>query len=65
MTCVPDAKWGGAITAFLVKSENPEVTDEALIAVVKARKGPVKAPKTVNFVAELPFTKVGRSTRKC
>lgn len=61
---IPDEKWGEAVTAFVVKTEGADVTDEALIAFVRDRKGPVKSPKTVTFLEELPLTKVGKVDKK-
>lgn len=61
---VPDPKWGEAVTAFVVKTEGANVGDEELIAFVRDKKGPVKTPKSVIFLEELPLTKVGKVDKK-
>jgi len=54
---VPDDKWGEAVKAVVVA----DAIDAAeLIAWVRERKGPVLAPKTVDFVDALPLTAVGK-----
>jgi fatty-acyl-CoA synthase len=55
---VPDERWGEAVKAVVVRRNN--VSDEELIAFVKDQKGPVYAPKSVDFVDALPVTPVGK-----
>jgi fatty-acyl-CoA synthase len=55
---VPDERWGEAVKAVVVRRN--DVTDEELIAFVKDHKGPVYAPKSVDFVDALPVTAVGK-----
>lgn len=59
---VPDPKWGEAVKAVVVPAR--EVDAEELIAFVKARKGSVVAPKSVDFVEELPVTSLGKIDKK-
>lgn len=62
---VPDERWGEAVTAFVVARPGAEPPDPAaLIAAVRARKGPHQAPKRVELVAELPKTSVGKIDKK-
>lgn len=61
---VPDAKWGEAVTAYVVREDGADITAEALIACVREKKGPVKTPKSVHFLDELPLTKVGKVDKK-
>ena len=61
---VPDAQWGEAVKAFVVCREGQSVAAEELIELVKARKGPVLAPKTVEFVGQLPLTPLGKVDKK-
>lgn len=61
---IPDEKWGEAVTAFVVRNETSNVTEEDLRAFVREKKGPVKAPKSVIFVDELPLTKIGKVDKK-
>jgi len=58
---VPDPKWGEAVKAVVV---GDGVTAEELIALVRAEKGPVQAPKTVDFVDEIPLSPVGKPDKK-
>lgn len=61
---VPDEKWGEAVKALVVVRPGQEVAAENLIAVVREKKGPVYAPKTVEFVDNLPLTAVGKADKK-
>jgi len=61
---VPDGKWGEAIKALVVLHDGHAIDQSELIAYVKARKGAVAAPKSVDFVGSLPLTAVGKPDRK-
>ncbi|MGC2780066.1 MAG: AMP-binding protein, partial [Bradyrhizobium sp.] len=61
---VPDDKWGEAVTAIVVPRAGAAPDADALIALVKARKGAAHAPKQVQFVKELPMTGVGKIDKK-
>ncbi len=61
---VPDEKWGEAVTAFVVLEEGAAVSEEALSQFVRNKKGPIKTPKTITFLDELPLTKVGKVDKK-
>jgi fatty-acyl-CoA synthase len=61
---VPDEKWGEAVKAFVVTRRGESVTAEEIIAHCKARLGGVKAPKSVEFVEEIPKTPAGKLDRK-
>jgi fatty-acyl-CoA synthase len=61
---VPDPKWGEAVTAFVVRTVGATVTPEELIAHVRAHKGPVHAPKRLEFVDALPLTPLGKIDKK-
>lgn len=61
---VPDALWGEAVKAFVVCRAGQQVESRVLIELVRARKGPVLAPKSVDFVAELPQTGLGKVDKK-
>ena len=61
---VPDPKWGEAVKAFVVPRPGATPDTAALIASVKARKGPHCAPKSIEVVAQLPLTKVGKIDKK-
>ena len=61
---VPDEKWGEAVKAVVVLKAGETVAPEALIALVREHKGPVQAPKSVDFVEALPVTGLGKPDKK-
>jgi fatty-acyl-CoA synthase len=61
---VPDAHWGEAVKAVVVLRPGAAPCAEELIALVRERKGPVQAPKTVNFVDAIPVTSLGKPDKK-
>jgi len=61
---VPDEKWGEAVKAVVVLKAGETVAPEALIALVREHKGPVQAPKSVDFVDALPVTGLGKPDKK-
>jgi len=61
---VPDEKWGEAVKAVVVLKAGETVAPETLIALVREHKGPVQAPKSVDFVDALPVTGLGKPDKK-
>ncbi|HDG97640.1 MAG TPA: fatty acid--CoA ligase [Desulfobacterales bacterium] len=61
---VPDSKWGEAVKAVVVLKEGHNATEEELIAFCKERIAHYKAPKSVDFVEELPKTGSGKIYKK-
>jgi fatty-acyl-CoA synthase len=61
---MPDERWGEAVTAAVVLRAGATVTAEELVNLVKEHKGSVQAPKTVEFVAEIPQTSLGKPDKK-
>jgi len=61
---VPHEQWGEAVTAFVVRRDGATVTADELVAMVKERKGGAWAPKTVNFVDQLPLNASGKVDKK-
>lgn len=61
---VPDEKWGEAVKAFVVTRRGESLTADEIIAHCKVRLGGVKAPKSVEFVEEVPKTAAGKLDRK-
>ena len=61
---VPDPLWGEAVKAVVVCRAGAQVDAGTLIALVRDRKGPVMAPKSVDFVTELPQTGLGKIDKK-
>ena len=61
---VPDAKWGEAVRALVVLRPGATVGADELMALVRARKGPVYSPKAIDFVDALPTTGLGKLDKK-
>ncbi|MFA5939960.1 MAG: AMP-binding protein [Sinimarinibacterium sp.] len=61
---VPDEKWGEAVKAVVELNPGQSVSAEELIALCKSKLGSVMAPKTVDFVATLPRSPVGKVLKK-
>ena len=61
---VPDEKWGEAVKALVVVKPGAAVEPDELVALVRERKGPVYAPKSVELVDSLPTTPVGKADKK-
>ncbi len=61
---VPDPKWGEAVKALVVPKPGAALEPTDLIALVRERKGPVYAPKSVEFLDALPLTPVGKADKK-
>ncbi len=63
---LPDDRWGERVTAVLVVQEG--VDQEALaadvMALVRDKKGPVYAPKSVHFVEAMPLTTIGKVDKR-
>lgn len=60
----PDDKWGEHVKAVVVLRENCSATPEELIEFVRSRKGSLLAPKSVDFVAAIPLTNLGKIDKK-
>jgi fatty-acyl-CoA synthase len=64
---VPDEQWGESVKAVVVLKpgvEESDVLEAQLQALVKDKKGSVQAPKSVDFVAGIPLTPVGKPDKK-
>jgi len=57
---VPDEKWGESVKGVLQLKPNQDISEEQIVAHVKAKLGSVKAPKTVDIVEQLPRSPVGK-----
>lgn len=64
---VPSERWGEAVKAVIVTKPGHEGTDalaSELIAEVKRAKGPVYAPKSVDFAESIPLTALAKPDKK-
>jgi len=57
---VPDEHWGERPKAFVVLTAGHTVSEQELIGHVKEHLAKFKAPKSVDFVLELPRTSTGK-----
>jgi fatty-acyl-CoA synthase len=60
----PDEKWGEAVTAVIVPRPGAKLDIDELIALVKERKGPHHAPKSVEIVDSIPMSPLGKPDKK-
>jgi AMP-binding enzyme C-terminal domain len=61
---VPDEIWGEAAKAVVELNPGARVEAEELIALCKQKLGPVKTPKSIDFVQSLPRSAVGKVLKK-
>jgi len=61
---VPDATWGEAGRAIVVRHDGQQVTEAELIAHLDGRLAQYKIPKSVVFVAQLPHTASGKLVKR-
>ncbi|MEV4581565.1 AMP-binding protein [Nonomuraea jabiensis] len=61
---VPDEKWGEAVKACVVLRQGFSATAEEIIEVARQMKGKHYAPKSVDFIDEIPVTAVGKFDKK-
>jgi fatty-acyl-CoA synthase len=57
---VPDPEWGEAVKACIVPKPGATLDTERIIAAVKAAKGSVYAPKSIDIVDDVPLTPLGK-----
>jgi acyl-CoA synthetase (AMP-forming)/AMP-acid ligase II len=61
---VPDEKWGEAVMACVQLKPGSNVGADELIAFAKEKIGSMKAPKSVDFIANLPRSPVGKVLKR-
>ena len=61
---VPDPDWGEAVKAIVELRDGGSVTDSELIDLCKSRLGSMRAPKTVDFIDELPRNATGKVLKR-
>ena len=61
---VPDEKWGEAVKACVQLKPGSNVGADELIAFAKEKIGSMKVPKSVDFIADLPRSPVGKVLKR-
>lgn len=61
---VPDERWGESVKAVVVPRPGVDLDPDELIALVREAKGPVQAPKSVDFVEAIPLSALGKPDKK-
>ncbi len=61
---MPDPHWTEAVTAFVVRRPNEEVTEQEIIAFAKDTMAAYKVPKKVIFMDQLPMTPTGKILKR-
>lgn len=64
MIGVPDAKWGESVKACVQLKASATVTEGELISACRASLGSMKAPKSVDFIGDLPRSPVGKVLKR-
>ncbi|WP_420102213.1 class I adenylate-forming enzyme family protein [Bosea sp. (in: a-proteobacteria)] len=59
-----DDYWGERVEAAVVRPEDDLTSSAELIAFAKAEVGPVRAPKAIHFLDQMPTNAVGKVTRR-
>ena len=57
---VPDEKWGEAVKAVIQLKAGRECSEKDLLELCKHKLGSVKAPKTIDFIDQLPRSAAGK-----
>ena len=61
---VPDAKWGEAVKALVVRKAATEVSEAQLIAHARAQIAGYKLPKSITWIDEIPRNPSGKILRR-
>jgi acyl-CoA synthetase (AMP-forming)/AMP-acid ligase II len=61
---VPDEKWGEAVKAIVELAPGKSADEAELIALCKEALGSVMAPKSIEFIKELPRSPVGKVLKR-
>jgi fatty-acyl-CoA synthase/long-chain acyl-CoA synthetase len=61
---LPDADWGEAVTACVVREPSSGTDEAAILRHCRARLAAYKVPKRVLFVESLPLTRYGKPDKK-
>ncbi|MBH1998125.1 MAG: AMP-binding protein [Sphingomonadaceae bacterium] len=60
---IPDEKWGEAVIAFVEPRAGHKPQEATLIAFARDALGPVKTPKRIEIIRQLPRTNAGKVSR--
>ena len=63
MIGVPDEKWGEAVIAVVEPRAGATIDVAALLAAARERLGPIKTPKAIEVVEQLPRSNAGKVLR--
>jgi long-chain acyl-CoA synthetase len=61
---VPDAKWGEAVKAIVVKKAGQEITDRELMQFCEGQLAGYKRPRSIDFADALPRNPSGKVLKK-
>lgn len=61
---VPHDKWGEEVKALVVLHDGATASEQGLIDFVKTKKGSLMAPKSIDLVAAIPLTNLGKLDKK-
>src|SRR5205085_11725768 len=61
---VPNARWGEAVKALVVRRPGAAVTADELVAFAREQLAGYKLPRSVDFVEELPRTPTGKVLKR-
>jgi acyl-CoA synthetase (AMP-forming)/AMP-acid ligase II len=61
---VPDPKWGEAVKACVQLKSGETASEEDLIGACKSSLGSMKAPKSIDFLDDLPRSPVGKVLKR-
>jgi fatty-acyl-CoA synthase len=61
---VPDAEWGERVVAAAVPNPGARLDEADMLAWIKARMTPFKAPSRLHVVAELPKNGYGKIMKR-
>jgi acyl-CoA synthetase (AMP-forming)/AMP-acid ligase II len=61
---VPDARWGEAVKAIVVRTPGVDIAEAEIIAYARERIARYKAPKSVDFVDALPRNPSGKILKR-
>ena len=61
---VPDARWGEAVKAIIVRAPDGSLTEDEIIAFAQSKLAAFKVPKSVDFLTSLPRNPSGKILKK-